>query len=109
MSMWILAIVLIGIFALIGLGQGASRSAISMVGLIIALMLAAPGRGWLRPLMAPLGVTTPVWRALIPPLIAFILIYLIISGLSCFAHHKGYLTYKYTRDDADRRRWERSN
>lgn len=107
--MWILAIVLIGIFALIGFGQGAIRSAISMVGLIIALMLATTVGGWIRPLMAPLGVTNPVWLALVPSLIAFILIYLIISGLSFFAHHKVYLTYKYKRDDADRMRWERSN
>ena len=107
--MWILAIVLVALFALIGFGQGAIRSAISLVGLIIALMLATTVGGWIRPLMAPLGVTNPVWLSLVPPLIAFILIYLIISGLSFFAHHKVYLIYKYKRDDADRMRWERAN
>src|SRR5688572_22303199 len=109
MSMWILAIVLIALFALIGFGQGAIRSAISLVGMIIALMLATTVGGWIRPLMAPLGVTNPVWLALIPPLVAFILIYLVISGLSFFAHHKVYLLYKYKRDDVDRIRWERMN
>jgi len=109
MSMWILAIVLIALFAVIGFGQGAVRSAISLIGLIIALMVAVPLGGALRPLMSTIGVTNPVWVALVPSLIAFLLVYLIISGLSFFAHHKIYLMYKYKRDDADRMRWERMN
>jgi hypothetical protein len=56
-----------------------------------------------------LGVTNPVWVALIPPVVAFFLIYLVISGLSFFVHHKVYMIYKYKRDDADRLRWERMN
>jgi hypothetical protein len=109
MSMWILAIVLILIFAGIGFGQGAIRTAISLVGLIIALYVAVPLGGLLRPLMAPLGVTNPVWLTLIPPLVAFLLVYMVFSGLSFFAHHKVYLIYKYRRDDVDRIRWERAN
>lgn len=109
MSMWILAIVLIALFAVIGYGQGAIRSAISLIGLIVALMVAIPLGGALRPIMATIGVKNPVWVALIPSLIAFLLVYLIISGLSFFAHHKVYLMYKYKRDDADRMRWERMN
>ena len=107
--MWILAIVLIALFAVIGYGQGAIRSAISLVGLIIALMAAVPLGGVLRPMMSTIGVTNPVWVALVPSLIAFLLVYFIISGLSFFAHHKVYLMYKYKRDDADRMRWERLN
>lgn len=109
MSMWILAIVLLVIFAALGFGQGAIRSAISLIGLIIALFLAVPVGAMIRPVMAPLGVTNPVWLALIPPVVAFLLIYIVISGLSFFAHHKVYLMYKYKRDDADRIRWERVN
>ena len=109
MSMWILAIVLLAAFAALGFGQGAIRSAISLVGLIIALLVAVPLGGMLRPLMSPIGVTNPVWLTLVPPLIAFLLVYSIISGLSFFAHHKVYLMYKYKRDDADRMRWERLN
>jgi hypothetical protein len=109
MSMWILAIVLIILFAAMGFGQGAIRSAISLGGLIIAMFLAVPLGGLIRPLMAPLGVTNPVWLALIPPLIAFLLVYLTVFGLSFLAHHKVYLHFKYKRDDADRIRWERMN
>lgn len=107
--MWILAIVLLAVFAAIGFGQGAIRTAISLVGLIIALYLAVPLGGALRPLLSAVGVNNPVWLTVVPPLVAFLLVYLVISGLSFFAHHKVYLMYKYKRDDADRMRWERVN
>ena len=109
MSMWILAIVLILLFAGLGFGQGAIRTAISLVGLIIAAYVAVPLGGLIRPVLSPMGVTNPVWLTLIPPLVAFLLVYIVISGLSFFAHHKVYLIYKYRRDDVDRIRWERAN
>ena len=109
MSLWILAIVIIAIFAGIGFAQGAIRSAISLVGLILAFLFAIPFGRVLKPLLVPMGVTNPVWQVLIPPLVAFFIIYFVISGLSFFAHHKVYLLYKYKRDDVDRIRWERMN
>lgn len=109
MSLWILAIVIIAIFAGIGFAQGAIRSAISLVGLILAFLLAIPFGRALKPLLVSMGVANPVWQALIPPLVAFFIIYFVISGLSFFAHHKIYLMYKYKRDDVDRIRWERMN
>jgi hypothetical protein len=109
MSLWILAIVIIAIFIGIGFAQGAIRSAISLVGLILAFLFAIPFGRVLKPMLVSMGVANPVWQALIPPLVAFFIIYFVISGLSFFAHHKVYLMYKYKRDDADRIRWERVN
>src|SRR5688572_28105314 len=109
MSLWILAILIIAIFAGIGFAQGAIRSAISLVGLILAFLFAVPLGRALKPLLVSMGVANPVWQALIPPLVAFFIIYFVISGLSFFAHHKVYLLYKYKRDDLDRIRWERVN
>jgi hypothetical protein len=109
MSLWILAIVLLAIFAAIGFVQGAIRSAISLLGLVLALIFAVPFGHTLIPLLKPLGVTNPVWQVLVPPVVGFFIIYLVVSGLSFFAHHKVYLTYKYKRDDVDRMRWERMN
>jgi uncharacterized membrane protein required for colicin V production len=109
MSLWILAIVLIAIFFAIGYAQGAIRSAISLVGLILAFFFAIPLGRALKPLVVSLGAANPVWQVLIPPLVAFFVIYFLISGLSFFAHHKVYLMYKYKRDDVDRMRWERMN
>jgi hypothetical protein len=97
------------IFAGIGFAQGAIRTAISLAGLIVALMVAVPFGHVLQPLLGMVGVKNPVWLALIPPVVAFFIVYLTVMGLSFFAHHKVYLHYKYKRDDADRMRWERMN
>jgi hypothetical protein len=109
MTIWILAIALLVIFGALGFAQGAIRTIISFVGVLIGLMFAVPLGHALKPLMATIGIKNPVYQVIFPPVIVFVLIYLIISGLSFYAHHKVYLTYKYKRDDLDRLRWERMN
>ena len=105
--MWILAILLMAIFAAIGFAKGAIRTTISLVGVVLGLMLAVPLGGVLRPLLSAAGVQNPVWLGLVPPIVAFFLVYFIFVGLSFFVHHKVNLYYKYRRDDADRIRWDR--
>ena len=109
MSIWILAIVLLVVFAAIGFAKGAIRMSISFIGILLGILLARPMGGLMTPLMGPLGIKNPVWLFLMPPVIAFVLIYIIVFALSFFVHHKVYLFYKYKRDDADRIRWERMN
>ncbi|HEV8542023.1 MAG TPA: CvpA family protein [Verrucomicrobiae bacterium] len=109
MSLWILAIVLLAIFGGLGFAKGAIRMSISFVGLILGVLLAVPLGRSLQPMMKTVGVTNPVWVTLLPPVIVFVLVYLIVMGLSFFVHHKVYLLYKYKHDDVDRIRWERMN
>jgi uncharacterized membrane protein required for colicin V production len=109
MSLWILAIGLLVVFAAIGFAKGAIRMAVSFVGLLIGLAVAIPFGRALRPLMGTVGVENPGWVAVVPPIIAFVLVYLIAMGLSFFIHHKIYLRYKYKHDDVDRIRWENMN
>src|SRR5688572_12147878 len=101
MSLWILAIGLLVVFAGIGFAKGAIRMAISFVGLILGMALAVPLGRALKPLMGTIGVVNPAWVAVVPPIIAFALVYLIAMGLSFFLHHKIYLRYKYKHDDVD--------
>jgi hypothetical protein len=109
MSLWILAIGLLAVFAGIGFAKGAIRMAISFLGLLIALALAEPLGRALRPMMGTIGIVNPAWVTVVPPIIAFLLVYLIAMGLSFFVHHKVYLRYKYKHDDVDRIRWETMN
>jgi hypothetical protein len=109
MSLWLLAIVLLAVFAGLGFAKGAIRMAISFLGLLVGLAVAVPFGRALKPLMGMFGVVNPVWLAVVPPIIAFLLVYLIVSGLSFFVHHKVYLRYKYKHDDVDRIRWEAMN
>ncbi len=109
MSLWLLAIVLLAVFAGLGFAKGAIRMAISFLGLMIGIGVAVPAGHALKPLMGPIGIVNPAWVAVMPPIIAFALIYLGVMGLSFFIHHKVYLRYKYKHDDVDRIRWEAMN
>lgn len=109
MSIWILAIVLLGAFGGLGYAKGGIRMSISFIGMLLGALLAVPFGRALKPIMGPLGVVNPVWLTIVPPIIAFLLVYLIAMGLSFFVHHKLYLIYKYKHDDVDRIRWERMN
>lgn len=109
MTIWILAIALLVIFGAVGFFQGAIRTAISFLGAIIAVLLAVPLGHALQPHLGALGIKNPVWALIAAPAIVFLVIYLVISGLSFYAHHKVYLIYKYKRDDLERLRWERMN
>jgi hypothetical protein len=107
--MWILALGLLAAFAGIGFAKGAIRMAISFLGLLVGVALAAPFGRLLKPIMGTIGVVNPVWVTVVPPILAFVLVYLIVMGLSFFVHHKVYLRYKYKHDDVERIRWEMMN
>jgi len=109
MSLWITAIGLLAVFAGIGFAKGAIRMAISFVGLLIGMAAAIPLGRALKPVMGTIGIVNPAWVTVVPPLIAFVLVYLIAMGLSFFVHHKIYLRYKYKHDDVERIRWEGMN
>lgn len=109
MSLWILAILLLAALAGLGFAKGAVRSVISLVGLILGVALAIPFGSALQPLLGKAGLKNPVWLEVVPPLVAFLIVYLAFLGGSFFVHHKLYLLYKYKRSDVDRIRWERTN
>ncbi|MGV3774989.1 MAG: hypothetical protein ACO1QB_18975 [Verrucomicrobiales bacterium] len=109
MLIWTLAIVLVLIFVGLGFLKGGIRMSVWLLGLILATMLAVPMSGSIKGLMPTLGIKNPVWAELMAPVFIFILINLVAIGLSFLAHHKVAKHFKFTRDDADRIRWERLN
>ena len=68
MTIWILAIVLLGSASLAGWRQGASRVAFSFIGILVAALLAVPVGHVLRPLLMHLGADNPVlaWAIAVP-------------------------------------------
>lgn len=107
--MWLMAVVLVLLFAAIGFFKGAIRMAVAVAGLFLAIFLAGPVGAMLKPILPSVGVKNPVYLQLLPPAIAFILLNLVFITVSFFVHHKVALHYKYRRDDVDRLRWERLN
>jgi hypothetical protein len=109
MLIWILALILFTIAGACAYKLGAVRFGVSFVGLLLAAILARPLGPYLKSLVPLMGLKDPISPIVVPPLIVFLLIYLIFIGLSFFVHRKVELHFKYHADDTHRFRWERAN
>ena len=110
MTIWILALVLFAGLAGAGYRQGAIRVGFSLLGLIMAAILAMPLGRVLFPLLGKVGLKNPVLAAFIAPIIVFVLVLLLIfktAGL--FVHRKVDVYYKYTAGDLRLMLWQRLN
>ncbi|MBI4325057.1 MAG: CvpA family protein, partial [Chloroflexi bacterium] len=104
-----LAVLLFGLFAVAGFYKGATRMAVSLIGLFVAILLARPLSPMVKPLIPLVGLKNPIWVWLLPPVVIFLVLSAVFIGLSFFAHQKVALYYKYQTDDVTRLRWERVN
>jgi len=109
MTIWILVVVLLASLAGLGYRQGAIRVAVSLVGIVVAALLAAPLSPLLKPLMAAFNVKNPVLVAAIPPLVVFIIINSLFKAGALFVHRKVDVYYKYKAGDLRLALWERLN
>ncbi len=109
MLIWILAVVLFGIAGFCGYKLGAVRFGVSLVGLILATVLALPLAPYLKSLVPMAGFKNPIWTVVLPPILVFLLVYAIFIGISFFVNRRVELYYKYNADDGQRLSWERVN
>ncbi|MBI3417112.1 MAG: CvpA family protein [Verrucomicrobia bacterium] len=109
MTIWILAVVLFGFLAWMGLLKGAIRVTVMLAGLVLAAMLALPLAPLIKPLFPKMGVENPYWLWLLPPVTIFFLIQFIFTGIAFMVHRQVALHFKYKTDDIHRLRWERLN
>ncbi len=109
MLMWVLAVVVVGGFAVLGFQMGGIRAAVSFVGAMLGLALAGLLGGILEPLMPKLGVVSHAWLLIAPALTAWALVWLISVGASFAAHRPVELHFKYREDDTTRDAFERMN
>jgi hypothetical protein len=72
-------------------------------------MVASPMGRALQPLMGKIGIKNPVYQAITPAPVAFLIVMLAIFGIGFAVHWKVAQIFKFTRDDVDRIRWERMN
>lgn len=109
MLIWILALLLFGLFGTIGFYKGGIRMAVSLVGLFLGVILALPLGPVAKPLLPLVKVTSPIWLVLLPPVVVFVMISSVFVGLGFFIHRLVALHYKYKTDDYHRLAWERLN
>jgi hypothetical protein len=99
MTIWLLALLLLGCVAGVGHQQGAIRAAISFVGIVVAALLAGPLARLVRPGLSAVGVANPVLLWALAPFIVFVVVLAAfkIGGLA--AHKKVDVFYKYKAGD----------
>src|SRR5947207_14390849 len=109
MIIWILAAVLLAIAGMCGFKLGAVRFGVSLIGLILGTALALPLGPYLNRLVPMVGFKNPLWTIILPPIVVFLIVYLIFLSISFFVHRKVELHFKYKADDETRFGWERVN
>jgi hypothetical protein len=108
-TIWILAILLMGVFASAGSQQGAIRMLIGLAGVFLGAVFALKLDDVVRPLMGVIGVSNPVWKWLLPPVFVFLAFAVGLGMLAQFVHHKVSVYYDFRATDDDRLRWQRLN
>jgi len=99
MTIWLLALVLLGCVAGVGHQQGAIRVAISFAGIVVAALLAVPLARLVRPALAALGIANPVLLWALAPFVVFVVILTLFKVGALAAHKKVDVYYKYKAGD----------
>lgn len=109
MTIWILAILLLGLCAVIGFYSGAIRQVVVLAGLVLAALLARPLGPVVKPLIPMVSIKDPIWVWVLPSVVVFVLLVIVSWVGAYFAHRQVALFYKYRTDDLQRLTWERLN
>jgi len=109
MTIWILALLLIGGLAGVGYAQGAIRVGISFVGIIVAALLAGPLAKLVKPAVIALGAANPVLQWVLPPFVVFLIVLVLFKVGAMFVHRKVDYYYRYKAGDLRLALWERLN
>jgi hypothetical protein len=109
MTIWILALGLLVSLAALGYRQGAIRVAFSLMGIIIAAMLAGPLAQHVEPILPRVGISDPTVVWLLSPLIVFWLVMVPFKSVGFLVHRKVELYFKYKAEGLAALRWTRLN
>src|SRR5262245_11952530 len=109
MTIWLLALILLGSCAGLGYRQGAIRVAFSFLGILLGALLAVPLGRPLGRLLGIVGLKDPLLVWPLGPVLCFILISIIFKVAAAAVHHKVDVHFKYNAGDLRLALWERLN
>jgi hypothetical protein len=109
MTIWLLALLLMGSVGALGSRQGGVRVAFSTVGILLGAVLAKPLGGLLRSVLLAVGVKYPPLAWLLGAFIIFVVISIIFKVAAHMVHQKVDVYYKYQAGDLRLVLWERLN
>jgi len=107
MTIWILALLLLASLAGMGYRQGVIRVAFSLLGILVAVPLAALLAKLIAPVVKVLGVSNPVLLWALPPFIVFCIILAAFKLGGLTVHQKVDVLYRYKASDLQQALWER--
>lgn len=99
MTIWFLALVLLASLAGVGYRQGAIRVACSLVGILIAALLAGPLARLVQPLLKAVGIANPVLLWILGPFLVFVVILTAFKIGGMALHKKVDVHFKYKAGD----------
>ena len=99
MTIWLLALLLLGSLAGIGYRQGVIRVGFSLVGILLGALLAVPLGKLLRPALMAVGLKNPVLAWLLGPFIVFVVISIIFKIVALNVHEKVDVKFRYHAGD----------
>lgn len=109
MTIWILAILIIGSAVLAGWRQGAIRAAFTFAAIIFAALLAVPVGGLIRPLLPHLGAHNPVTAWALAPVVGFLLASIPFWVAGQMVHRRFEHHYKYHAGELQQALYSRLN
>ncbi len=109
MTIWILALLFLSCSAVAGFCFGAIRTACSLIGLLVASVLAFPLAHYMTHVVGWFGLKNPmvVWAA--DPILAFFLVLIAFKIIGLMVHQKVTVYYKYKAGDLRQGLWNRMN
>ncbi len=109
MTIWLLALILMGSLAGLGYRQGGIRVACSFMGILVGVLLAGPLGRLIKPLLFAVGATNPVVPWILGPPIIFVLVSIAFKVAALAVHQKVDVYYKYHAGDLRLALWQRLN
>lgn len=109
MTIWLLALLLLGGTVAVGYTQGAIRVGFSFIGIVLSALLAGPLSKLVKPALAALGVANPIWLWVLGPFIVFVLLLTAFKVAALTVHKKVDVYYKYKAGDLRQALFERLN
>lgn len=107
MTLWILALGVLGLFTALGFAMGAVRNLTFFVGTIVAGLVATPLGYALTGLLKYAGLKNPLWIYLLPSGVAYLIVLFVFLLIGFGLQFKVQMFFKYKRDDVSNQQWLR--
>ncbi|HEY4415735.1 MAG TPA: CvpA family protein [Verrucomicrobiae bacterium] len=109
MSIWILAVLLLGLLALAGWRQGGIMAAFSFVGIVFGALLAGLAGKIFALVLPHLGASNPITAWMLAPIFGFILVSAIFTGIGFKVSRQVEVIYKHKRGELQQAMFLRLN